>query len=159
MRIWTRLVLALLLILPFTPALLHAADPEINPLKDDLAKLLKGVEKLQSDMTANSLRGNRTEAELRAIREELSKIRELLERMAQHQETLRIQAGYGPGAVNPAATPTTGTVIVQNTYSAPATVHINDRSFRVDPFQTRTITGVPVGPFQLFGGRGGLWFG
>jgi hypothetical protein len=152
MRTWMRLVPTLLLILPSAPALLQAADPEIAVKKEDFQKLLDKVDKLQNDMTANSLRGNRTEEELRLLREELRKIRELLERMAAAQGATQRQAGFGPSSpssnTSRLATPTTGTILLQNVYSAPATVRINGQSYFVDANQTREVRNVPVGPFQ-----------
>jgi hypothetical protein len=149
MRTWTRLIPAVLLILPFTPALLRAADPDIKSLNDRLDQLSQKVKTLEDNVTSNSLRGNRVEAELRAVREELGRIRELLERMAQQQGAIQRQAGYDPRSVSPGgAIPTTGTITVQNNYTAPATVHINNQTFRVEPGQTRPISGVPTGLFQ-----------
>jgi hypothetical protein len=151
MRTWTRLIPAVLLVLPITPALLHAADPETPSLNDRLNQLSDKVKKLESDVTANSLRGNRVETELRAIKDELSSIRKLMERMA-GQEPLRIQPGYDPRSINPAVPggilPGAGTITVQNQYLAPATVRINDRPFRVEPNQSLPITGIPTGTFQ-----------
>lgn len=149
MRTWTSLIPAVLLILPFTPALLHAADSD-TPLPDRVNQLSKKLETLENDVKANSLRGNRVAEELREIRAELSRIRELLERMAQQQGTIRIQPGYNPSSVAPpgAPVPTMGTITVRNHYTAPATVAINGRTYRVDAGQTLPILGVPAGTFQ-----------
>ncbi|HTU90082.1 MAG TPA: hypothetical protein VMF69_08290 [Gemmataceae bacterium] len=148
MRTWMRLIPAVVLILPFAPALLNAADPEIPIKKEDFQKLMEKVDKLQSDMTANSLRGNRTADDLRAIREELQRIRELLERMAQQQGAIQRQSGYGPTFVPPGAPPSTGTITLRNVYSAPATVHINGQPHLVLPNQTRIVSNFPVGSFR-----------
>lgn len=151
MRTWMRLISAVLLAVPFTPALLHAADPELNIKKEDFQRLLEKVDKLQKDMTDNSLRGNRTAEDLRGIREELQRIRELLERMAQQQGAIQRVAGYDPRSLpNGGARPITGAITLQNDFSAPATVHINGQAFSVAPYQIRTIPNVPLGPFQYF---------
>lgn len=155
MRTWMRLVAALLLILPLAPARLSAADPELK--KDDLQKLIDKVDKLQKDMTDNSLRGNRTAEDLRAIREELGRIRELLERMAQQQGAIQQRtAGYDPRSLRPGGVAPSATITLQNDFSAPATVHINGRSFNLGAYQTLKVPDVPVGPFQYYvevGGR------
>ncbi|MHB1425863.1 MAG: hypothetical protein ACYC3I_22075 [Gemmataceae bacterium] len=147
MRTWMSLIPAILLILISPATLLQAADPELTIKKEDFQKLLDKVDKLQSDMTSNSLRGNHSVEELRAIREELQKIRELLEIMARQQGAIQRQAGFGPPSV-PAAVPSTGTVTVQNVYTAPATVRLNGQTHRVDPGQTLPIFGVPLGTIQ-----------
>lgn len=151
MRTWMRLIPAVLLILPFAPALLHAADPEIPIKKEDFDKLKEKIDKLQSEMTANSQRAKATADDVRAIRQELERIRELLERMAVQQGVIQRQAGYDPRSISASApTPTTATITLQNSYSAPATVHINGRSFRVEPNQTLRIPDSPTGTFQYF---------
>jgi hypothetical protein len=157
MRTWMRLVAAILLILPFAPARLYAADPELTIKREDFQKLIDKVDKLQKDMTDNSLRGNRTAEDMRAIREELARIRELLERMALQQGVQR-QAGYDPRSLpsGGAAAPTTGTIVLENTFSAPATVHINGRAITVAAYETLRVPNVPLGPFQYYvevGGR------
>src|SRR5579875_3375905 len=115
MRTWMRLVAAILLILPFAPARLYAADPELTIKREDFQKLIDKVDKLQKDMTDNSLRGNRTAEDMRAIREELARIRELLERMARQQGVSQRQAGYDPRSLpsGGAAAPATGTIVLQ----------------------------------------------
>lgn len=157
MRTWMRLIPAVLLAVSFTPALLHAADPELTIKKEDFQKLLEKVDKLQKDMTDNSLRGNRTAEDMRVIREELQRIRELLERMAVQQGAIQQrQAGFDPRSLPPGGgRPTTGTITLQNDFSAPATVHINGQSFTVAPYQIRTIPNLPVGPFQYYVDVGG----
>ena len=148
MRTWTRLIPAVLLILPFTPALLHAADDPAL-LTDRLNQLSKKMETLESDVKSNSLRGSRVAEELRDIRVELGKIRELLELLAKQQGTLRIQPGYDPRSVTPGGpVPTMGTITVRNHYTAPATIAINGRTYRVEAGQTLPILGVPAGTFQ-----------
>jgi TolA-binding protein len=157
MRTWMKLIAAVLLIPLATPALLHAAD-DTAIKKEDFQELIDKVDKLQSDMTANNLRGTRTAEELRVIREELQSIRKILERMEnmareQERNAERI-ARFGPstsppGGPPPAAPlPPTGTITVQNTYSAPATVRINGQPYEVGIGQTRAIYSVPTGPFQ-----------
>jgi hypothetical protein len=146
MHTWIRLIPAVLLILPLTTARLRA-DGEL-PTKADVKNLSDKVDRLLSDMTANSLRGNATVAELRAIHDELQRIRQLLEIMAQQPGPIQRQAFYGPSPVMPpAAAPTTGTVTVQNTHPAPATVVINGQAYPVEPYQTRSII-LPAGSFQ-----------
>jgi len=152
MRTWMRLIPAVFLIASSTPALLHAAD-ETTIKKEDLQKIQEKLDKLQSDMTANNLRDTRTVEDLRVIREELQKIRALLERMenmAREQERI---ARYGPPALPPggapaAPLPTTGRITVQNNFSAPATVRINGQPYAVGIGQSRAIFGVPTGSFQ-----------
>ena len=149
MRTWTRVIPAVLLILPFTPAFLRAADDTAS-LTEKLNQLSKKVETLEKNVTDNSLRRNQVEAELRDIKVELGKIRELLERMAQQQGAIQRQAGYDPRfvpGVPGGAIPTTATITVENVFSAPADVRINGQSYPVEPFQTRPII-VPLGAFQ-----------
>lgn len=149
MRTWMSLVAAISLILPLSSARLRAADPELTLKKEDFQKLVDKIDKLQKDMTDNALRGNQTLAELRTIREELQKIRELMERMAVQQGTIRREAGYDPRSVAPGgAPPAAGTIVLQNDFPATATVHINGQSFTVAPYQTRHVGNVPLGIFQ-----------
>lgn len=148
MRSWMRVVAAVLLIMPFATALLHAADPELPLKKEDFQRLVDKVDKLQSEMTANSLRGTRTAEDLREIRVELQKIRELLERMAAQQGAIQRQSLYGPSLSPIAPVPTTGTITVENSSSFTATVRIDGRSYVVRPGQTIPIRGVPTGTFQ-----------
>ncbi|MGH7169529.1 MAG: hypothetical protein ACRELF_04280 [Gemmataceae bacterium] len=146
MRTWTRLIPAVLLLLPFTGASLRA-DAETNAkkieqLQKDVEKIRKDLESLRNDVKNSSARGAK-------IAEDLQEITKLLRDMASKQETLTRQAGYGPGSVSPGgAPPATGTIKVQNNYTAPATVYINDRSFRVEPGRIGTIGEVPTGLFQ-----------
>jgi hypothetical protein len=145
MRTWKRLIPAVLLVLPFTGSWLRA-DAETNAdaikqLQKDVKKLQEDVAQLRKDFTDNAAQRNANAEQLRAIRE-------TLDRMARQQDTLRIQPGYDPRSINPAVPPASGTITLQNHYSAPATVRINDRPYRVEPNQTVPVLGVPTGTFQ-----------
>jgi hypothetical protein len=146
MRTWKRLIPAVLLAILFVGTSLHAEDAETNAdkitkLQKDVAQLQKDVSDLRKDVLDNA-------AQRAATTEQLARIRELVERMAAQQGVIR-QTGFDPRSVAPGgAVPTTGTITVQNVYSYPATVRINDRSFRVQPNQTLPISGVPTGTFQ-----------
>jgi capsid protein len=146
MHTWTRLVPAVLLAVLFAPSLLRAADAKTNAdnieqLQKDLADLRKDLRGLRKDLTDLGVSHNMTA-------EQLNKIEKLLLDMARRQEASERVSRYGPSTGAPGATATTGTITVQNVYSAPATVRINGQAFRVEAGQTRLIGGVPAGMFQ-----------
>lgn len=152
MRTWKKMVPALLLILVSAPSLLQAADPEITPSRDEWKNLLQKVDKLQSDLTNSNLRATRSSDDLKAIRDDLSKIRRLLEILAEQQGVIQRQSGYDPRSVAPGAPgvalPATGSITLQNVYPAAATVRINDQSYFIEANRTRIVPNFPVGPFQ-----------
>jgi outer membrane murein-binding lipoprotein Lpp len=146
MRTWMKLIPAVLLAVPFTgPALAADAetDKKIDQLQKDVAQLRKDIEQLRKDLTDNATQRN-------ATIEELHRIGGVLDHMARDQERI---ARYGPsplppGGGPPAPLPNTGTITVQNTFRAPATVRINGRPWVVTPGQPLHIDGVPTGTFQ-----------
>jgi hypothetical protein len=149
MRTWTKLLTALLTAALLTSSV-RSADPELSvkrvaDLEDAVRQLKRDVERLQKDVTDISVRG------LGAARD-LQDIKEMLRGLNASQAVVTRQSGYNPLSLNPAippvAMPTTGTVFLENVYSAPASVRINDRVYRVEPNQSRAITEVPVGNFQ-----------
>ena len=100
MRTWTRLIPAVLLVLPFTPALLHA-DAETNAkkieqLQKDIKQLREDVESLRTDLKNSSAQGAK-------VAEDLQDIKSLLRDMASRQEALTRQSGYDPRSVGPGA--------------------------------------------------------
>jgi len=150
MRTWTRLALAVSLAVPFTLAPLRAADPEttasrLEKLEKDLAALSKVVDKLKDDVAAANLRGAKADTDLQEIKK-------LLRQIADKQEQITRQSGYGPGPepAGPGGAPANGigTITVQNQYTATATVRINGRSYTVEPYRTVTIGGVPLGAYN-----------
>ncbi len=150
MRTWMRLIPAVLLVVPFTGSPLCAADEttdqKIKNLQDDVAKIRKDLESLKDEVRTSSVRG----AE---VAKDLQDIKNLLHDMASRQAAISRQAAYDPRSLLPNGPPapplpTTGTITVQNNYSAPATVRINGRPFSVAPGQSVPIGGVPTGTFQ-----------
>ncbi|HEY7314266.1 MAG TPA: hypothetical protein VH643_33250 [Gemmataceae bacterium] len=178
MRTWTRIVPAVLLVLPLTMASVRAADAETNEQK--IARLRKDVDDLRRDMKSlgdavmeGSARGAKMAEDLSYIKDtllrmasaselntrragyaplptdELREIRDLLHQIARAQEANIRRAAYAP---TPSQTdipvPTTGTITVRNRYSATATVRINGRVMTVPPFQDARMSAVPVGPYS-----------
>lgn len=151
MRTWTKLLPAVLLVLPVTGSSFAAdtapSSKDIEQLQSDVKQLRKDVQELQEAMRLNGLRGARTE-------EHLVEILRRLDRLAQQQQTIERIAGYGPpslpgGAVPGAAVPlTTGTVILENRHPSPAQVRINGQPYTVGGFQTIQVPRVPAGPFD-----------
>ena len=142
MRTWTRLIPAVLLVLPFLGPSLRAGDAETNAQR--IEKLEKEVGKLHKEI--EELRKSTSQ-------EELARIRELLERMALHQGVIaQRQAGYNPSSVGggapPVASPTTGTITVENQFPGDAQVRINGQTYTVRPFQTIQVPRVPTGSFE-----------
>jgi TolA-binding protein len=139
-----RLIPALLLAVPFTWSSLRAEeksnDQKISDLQREVSELRRDIAQLRKDLLDNATQRN-------ADTEELRRIRTAVERMAREQETI---SRYGPPALPPGAPPLqpTGTITVQNNYSAPATVRINGRPYVVAPGQSMPIHGVPTGTFQ-----------
>jgi hypothetical protein len=159
MRTWMRLVLAVLLATPFTLAPLHAADPEesteqkVKRLERELTQLGRELADLRDDVKSNALRRNASSEDLRKLRDRLAILEQMVVR---HDDLLKIpttrESGAGPGPL-PAgpgngAPASTGTITLRNQYSAVATVHINGRSYVIEPNRTTTITGVPFGTFN-----------
>ena len=149
MRTWTKIAAVLLLAIPLTASPLRAQTEtnlkKIEKLQEDVKKLQQDVDKLQQITINNTLSGVATV-------EQLGKIREILERMAKEQQAITRQAGFDARSVNPpmpgVTVPTTGRIVVENTLLSAAWVRINGQAYRVEPGQTRSINGVPVGTFQ-----------
>lgn len=149
MRTWTRIAAVLLLTVPFT-ASAFCADPEITD-KKRIADLEQAVKDLKYDMEilkakvdTSNLRGAKTA-------EDLQLIISMLKTMPTQQDVVARQAGYDArsnATVPNVAMPATSTITLENVFSTPATVRINDREFRIEPYQTRKISGVPVGTFR-----------
>jgi hypothetical protein len=151
MRTWTKLLPAVLLILPITGSSFAAdaapSSKDIEQLKTDVKELRESVQKLEAAMRLNELRGAR-------IEEHYLEIIRRLDRVTQQQQTIERIAAYGPpvmpGAAIPGAPvpPTTGTVILENRHPSPAQVRINGQPYTVGGFQTIQVPRVPAGPFE-----------
>jgi len=178
MRTWTRIVPAVLLVLPLTMAPVRAGDAETNEqkiaqLRKDLDALSRKVQGLENAVTDGNARGARMAEDLGAVKDlllrmasaqesntrrvgyaplptdELREIRDLLHQIARAQEANIRRAAYAP---TPSQTdipvPATGTITVRNRYSATATVRINGRTMTVPPFRDARMSDVPVGPYS-----------
>ncbi|HTU22829.1 MAG TPA: hypothetical protein VMG10_32615 [Gemmataceae bacterium] len=143
MRTWTRLIPAVLLILPFAPGLLRAADADtkaIEQLQKDVKKLQDDVQKLQNEMTTNSVRGATMAADLHEILRRL-------DGLAKQQETIERISRYGPPAgTSNAPPPPSATITLENQYSDPAQVTINGLTYTVQAFRTIQVPR-PAGSF------------
>ncbi len=154
MRAWIKMTAALFVALPFAATAVRA-EPEstkptpesnekkIEKLQKEVAQLNKEMEQLRKDVTDNSANGLKVAGDLRDIKE-------MLRSMAPRQDAVVRKSGYDERSLKPAETtaPATATIVLENIYNAAATVRINDRYYRVEPNQTRTIYGVPLGMFQ-----------
>lgn len=151
MHTWMRLIPAVLLAVPFTGASLRAGDAETNAkkiedLQKDVAQLKKDLQDLKDEVRTNSVRGAQVTKDLQDIKNMLRDMSAVSTR----------QAGYDPRSLRPGGPPPSATITLQNDFSAPATVHINGRSFNLGAYQTLKVPDVPVGPFQYYvevGGR------
>jgi hypothetical protein len=142
MRTWIRLIPAVLLVLPFLSPSLRAGDAETNAQR--IEKLEKEVGRLHKEI--EDLRKSTSQ-------EELAKIRELLELMAVKQGVIaQRQAGYNPssvgGAAPPVASPSTGTITVENQFPGDAQVRINGQMYTVPAFRTIQVHRVATGSFE-----------
>jgi TolA-binding protein len=167
MRTWMRLIPAVLLAIPFTGSARAAdetTDQKIKKLQDDVAQLRKDLESLSDEVKKSNARGARVAEDLQEIRtilqhpqpagaarlaDDIQEIKTILRDMASKQAAITRQAAYGPSGVPAGAPlPATGTITVQNNYSAAASVLINGRPYRVAAGQTVRVTDVPTGTFQ-----------
>ncbi|HEY7426771.1 MAG TPA: hypothetical protein VH682_21220 [Gemmataceae bacterium] len=142
MRTWMKFAPAILLLLPFTLSASGADETtaqKIEKLQTDVDALRREVKTLQADVLNNGLRGARIEEEMSKIRELLQK----LDRLASAQESTRY---YRPPEGVPAAVaPTTGMITVRNQYTADATIRLNGRPWRVPAGRDVRIGDVPLG--------------
>jgi hypothetical protein len=178
MRTWTRLVPAVLLVLPLTLTPVRAGDAETNEQK--IAQLRKDVDALRRDLKSlgdavldGNARGAKTAEDLAVIKDmllrmasaselntrrsgyaplpgdELREIRDLLHQIARAQEANIRRSAYAPTpSMTDIPVPTTGTITVRNRYSATATVRINGRLMTVPPYRDAQMSDVPVGPYS-----------
>src|SRR5579875_3420659 len=126
MRTWMKLIAAFLLAVSFTGpsfcAETETTEQRIKKLEEDVAQLRKELANLREEVKNSSARGAR-------VAEDLQDIKNILRDLANKQSAITRQAAYGPSPSGAAAA-TTGTITVQNTYSAAATVRINGPSYR-----------------------------
>jgi outer membrane murein-binding lipoprotein Lpp len=159
MRTWMRLVLAVLLATPFTSALVRAdssdqlkppsTDQKLDKLQKDVDTLRSEINALQTKVLALAVRQDTPAAELREILRRLDNLALKLEAGIRQPTTRESGAGPGPLPAGPGngAPASTGTITLRNQYSAVATVHINGRSFVIEPNRTATLS-VPLGTFN-----------
>jgi hypothetical protein len=126
MRTWTRLIPTALLTLPLLLPSVHAADPELDSVK---------IRQLQDDV--------------KQLRKDLDALRDAIRRIDQRTEIMQRESFYGPsGAIGNGVAPRRATITMQNDSAVGVTVRINGMPYRVEPFSTRPLTNVPVGPFN-----------
>jgi hypothetical protein len=149
MRIWTRLLPAVLLALFVFGTSLRAIDPaetnseKIEKLQKEMKQIREDVQKLKNDMAMNSVRGGRVEEQLDLILRRLDSLAQ------QQQSTIQRISAYGPTAIPGNAPPPAGaTITVENRYPGDAQVRINGQAYTVRPFQTIQVPRISAGTFE-----------
>jgi regulator of replication initiation timing len=109
-------------------------DDKVDKLEQSLARLKTDMEDLKK--AARPSLSPLDKADLEDLKTRLTSIEQSLAKM---QAQTRV-------SLSPAQ-PTTGRIMLQNLYNDKLLFKINDREFFVEPQQTRTVEGVPAGPF------------
>ena len=148
MRTWTLRSLTALLTLTVAVPLLRAAPPsESQSTEDRLTQVLDQLRDVRAKLT--DIQDNQL-LQIKSMQGDIARLNEDVRRLSDevhHLSTTQtsIAASINP---NPPATPlVTGAIQLENRYSYPATVVINGLSYRLNPFERRSVT-EPAGRFS-----------
>jgi hypothetical protein len=121
------------------PAL--AADPELSE-KDKVDKILRELHAMKSsleEVRTMSVQLQQTAKEVRDLQRRMEELEQAFAKLS----AARTQVRNYPA--EPAAS--SATIRIQNRYSVPATVTINDRTIAVPAYQSRLVNDMPAGAF------------
>ena len=148
MRTWTLRGLTALLTLAVAVPMLRAAPPSESLTTEDRLTLvldqLRDVRSRLAEIQDNQLLQIKSmQGDIDRLKEEMRRLTDEMHRLSVAPPT--IAASINP---NPPATPlVTGTIQLENRYSYPATVFINNQSYRLNPFERRSVA-EPAGRFN-----------
>lgn len=127
------------------PAAAGQADAVDAKKLDDIQKQLTEIQRtldafMVKDVGDLKVNVARAQADFLQLREQVARLQKELEGLRGQSGPQTRVAGFPPNGA-------TGRLRLMNTFTAPMSIRINDRVFRLEPGQTQIVEGVPAGSF------------